>query len=130
MIPNFIWFAIPTENDVLRAASLTPVIDMVATIFQVIMIASLCLIKNIEYQKSENKKRLFEIIISVVIYYFGWCMYYSQIVNTAVILILCIAPCIAFIIYSIEKKNLVALISAIVFMMFHTIYGLVNFPAT
>lgn len=71
MIPNFIWFAIPTENDVLRAASLTPVIDMVATIFQVIMIASLCVIKNIEYQKSENKKRLFEIIISVVVYYFG-----------------------------------------------------------
>ena len=46
MIPNFIWFAVPTSNDILRNKSITPVIDVIASIFQVITIISLCIIKN------------------------------------------------------------------------------------
>ena len=33
MIPNFIWFAVPTSNDILRNESITPIIDMLALIF-------------------------------------------------------------------------------------------------
>ena len=46
MIPNFIWFAVPAENDVLRTESITPVIDMIASIAQVTMIITLCIIKR------------------------------------------------------------------------------------
>lgn len=31
MLPNFLWFAIPAPNDVLRAESATPVIDAIAS---------------------------------------------------------------------------------------------------
>lgn len=44
MIPNFIWFAIPAPNDVLRAESTTKIVDTIGTIFQSIMIAALCVI--------------------------------------------------------------------------------------
>ena len=35
MVPNFIWFAIPAPDDVLRHESVTPFIDTLASIFQV-----------------------------------------------------------------------------------------------
>ena len=127
MIPNSIWFVLPAGNDILRNESITPVIDIIASIFQVIMVVALCLIKNIEYHKTDSKQWMPGIIIATLVYFLGWCMYYSLIVNAIVILILCVAPCLAFIIFSIVKKNGVAVISAIIFMICHVIYGCVNF---
>ncbi len=36
MAPNFYWFAHPTTNDVLRRESVTPCLDLIASICQVI----------------------------------------------------------------------------------------------
>lgn len=44
MLPNFIWFALPAENDVLRLASRTPALDGVGSVFQVCMAAATCLL--------------------------------------------------------------------------------------
>lgn len=75
-----------------------------------------------------NKKTWFKwIIISIIIYFVGWILYYIGIVNTAIILDLCIAPCVAFILLSVARKNLVAFIESIIFMICHVIYGIVNF---
>ena len=127
MIPNFIWFAVPTSNDLLRNKSITPVIDMIASIFQVIMVIALCIIKNKQFQKP-MKKTLFKwIIIFIIIYFIGWVLYYTGIVNAVIILDLCIAPCLAFILFSIARKNIVALISSIIFMICHVLYGIINF---
>ena len=127
MIPNFIWFAVPTSNDILRNESITPMIDMIASIFQVITIISLCIIKNKQCQKPMKKTWLKWIIISIIIYFTGWILYYIGIVNSVVILDLCIAPCVAFIILSIVRKNIVALIASIIFMICHVLYGIMNF---
>ena len=35
MLPNFIWFAVPAPNDILRADSVTPVVDAIGSVFQV-----------------------------------------------------------------------------------------------
>ena len=43
MIPNFIWFAIPAPHDILRVESVTPIVDTIASIAQVIMIICLCI---------------------------------------------------------------------------------------
>ena len=40
MIPNFIWFAVPAPNDVLRTESVTEVIDTIASVCQVLMVIS------------------------------------------------------------------------------------------
>ncbi len=37
MIPNFIWFAIPAGNDPLRSESVTQTIDVIGSIFQVMV---------------------------------------------------------------------------------------------
>ena len=127
MTPNFIWFAVPTSNDILRNESLTPMIDMIASIFQVIMVISLCIIKNKQCQKSMEKTWFKWIVIAIIIYFVGWILYYLGIVNSVIILDLCIAPCVAFIILSIDRKNIIALIASIIFMICHVLYGIMNF---
>ncbi len=52
MIPNFIWFAIPAPNDILRAESITEMVDTVASVCQILMIVSICIFRNRERVKS------------------------------------------------------------------------------
>ena len=127
MIPNFIWFAVPTSNDILRNESITPVIDMIASIFQVIMVIALCIIKNKHCQKPMKKIWFKLIIVSIIIYFAGWILYYIGIVNALVIIDLCIAPCVAFMLLSIARKNIFAFILSIMFMICHALYGIINF---
>lgn len=127
MLPNFIWFAVPAANDVLRNESITPLADRIASVFQIVMVASLCMIIHKECQKPMKKAVLIGIGILIILYYTGWCFYYSGCVAPAVILDLCIAPCLAFVIFSISRKNGIAFLSACGFMLCHVFYGLRNF---
>lgn len=53
MIPNFIWFAVPAPNDVLRTESITPIIDVIGSVSQVVFIAAICIL----IRKDVDKKR-------------------------------------------------------------------------
>ncbi len=46
MIPNFYWFIVSAPNDILRSDSVTPIIDTIATITQILMIIGLAFIRN------------------------------------------------------------------------------------
>lgn len=127
MPPNFIWFAVPAVNDVLRNKSTTPRIDTIASVFQVIMVVALCIIIN-KYRRKPMKKAMFRgIIILIMLYYIGWCLYYTGAINPVVILDLCIAPCLTFVLFSMSRRNVIALITASIFMLCHVLYGVVNF---
>lgn len=127
MCPNFIWFLVPAPNDILRADSITINIDRIAQIFQIIMFFSLCFFINIESQKTINKKIKLLMILFCVFYFSGWILYYIGIANKIIILDLCIAPCIVFILFAGIRKNIAALISTGIFMICHLIYTIVNF---
>ncbi|WP_099469559.1 hypothetical protein [Konateibacter massiliensis] len=127
MIPNFIWFAVPAPNDILRAESATEIVDIIASVFQVVMVASLCFLISKDCKKPMKKRNLIEIIISILIYFIGWIFYYNGVTSPIIVLDLCIVPCLAFIFFSIGRKNRIALISAIIFLVCHFIYGIVNF---
>jgi len=127
MLPNFIWFAVPAVHDVLRNPSTTPVIDGIASVFQVVMVLSLCIIINKERQKPMKRALLKGITVLIILYYAGWCLYYGGSINPSVILDLCIAPCLTFILFSISRKNILALISSGIFMLCHLLYGVLNF---
>ena len=47
MIPNFIWFAVPAPNDILRVESVTKVADAIGSVSQVLMVFALIISKNI-----------------------------------------------------------------------------------
>ena len=104
MLPNFIWFAVPAPNDVLRKDSLTPAVDLVASVCQVLTIACLCFVINKERCKLRFSPLVIATIVCVVVYYIGWVLYYSGIVNVWVILLLTIPPCLAFILFAADNK--------------------------
>ena len=95
MIPNFIWFAAPAPNDVLRTESVTEVIDTIASVCQILMVIVLCIFVNIKNHKFHITPLIIFVIICCLIYFASWVSYYAGVVNTGVILGLTISPCLA-----------------------------------
>lgn len=127
MLPNFIWFAVPAPNDILRQASVTPTVDMIASVCQMIFVASLCFIINKERGNLKIFPLLILSIVCIGVYFSGWIIYYIGIVNPIVIICLILPPCMSFILFALERKNIIAVIPAVVFTVCHLIYGTVNF---
>lgn len=127
MIPNFIWFAIPAPNDVLRLNSITETIDMIASVCQVLMMTALCVIRNKESKKVCVTPFIIVAAGCCLLYFISWIVYYAGIINAIVILGLTVLPCLAFLFFSIDRKNGVAIVPILVFMICHLIYGVVNF---
>lgn len=126
MLPNFIWFACPAPNDILRNESVTPLLDSIAQVFQVILAASLCALVNTAH--SPMKRGLAAgIAACVAVYFAGWAAYYAGIANAAVVLALCLAPCGAFLLFSAARKNAPALLAGACFAVCHFIFAIVNF---
>lgn len=121
MIPNFIWFMIKAPNDILRIESITPTIDLIASVFQIIMVICLC------FSKDKNNKIGISSLVSLILYFMSWALYYIGIVNKVVIICLCLLPCLSFLIYEIKIKNWIAIIPTIVFTILHLLYGIINF---
>lgn len=127
MLPNFLWFAVPAQNDILRKDSATPGIDTAASIFQVLMAVSLIFIIKKERSKSYEKRIFAGVIAAVLIYAAGWACYYQGITNLAVIVVLTLAPCLAFLLFGAARRNIAATVSAGIFTVCHLIHGAVNF---
>lgn len=129
MIPNFIWFAVPAPNDVLRTKSATPIIDITGSICQVLFVTALCIIINKERKKLHFSPLLISSTICIILYFAGWILYYIGFTNSFVIILLTVPPCLAFILFALDRKNIIALFPAVFFTICHLIYGTVNFIA-
>ena len=127
MLPNFVWFAVPAPDDILRMESVTPLIDAIAQVFQIIMAAALCGLVNVTPHKPVKQRCWPGITVCIALYFAGWVLYYTGITNAIVILDLCLAPCGAFLLFALARKNAAAVISASGFTFCHLIYGIVNF---
>lgn len=129
MIPNFIWLAIPAQNDILRVDSITKTIDSIASVAQVLMIAILCIMRNSESKKLSLTPLIASVGVFCLLYYVSWLAYYHGFVGTIVILGLTVLPCLAFLLYAIDRKNYIAMIPIIIFSVGHLIYAVANFIA-
>ena len=127
MLPNFIWFAVPAPNDVLRAESATPVVDVIASVCQVLTVACLCFVIHEERGKLRFSALVIAAMVCIVMYYAGWLLYYGGFTSAWVILLLTIPPCLAFILFAADRKNLPAVLFATGFAVCHLIFAIVNF---
>lgn len=127
MLPNFVWFAVPAPNDVLRADSVTEAFDIIASICQVLLVAALCIIINKNSKKISISPLIISTIICCLLYFACWIFYYIGITNAIVILGLTVPPCLAFLFFSLDRKNMLAVIPISIFTVCHLIYGIVNF---
>lgn len=127
MIPNFIWFAVPAPNDILRAESVTVVLDTIASVCQVLMIIALCVFVNEERNKLSITRLIIAMIICCLLYFTSWIFYYTGVTNAIVILGLTITPCLAFLFFAIDRRNMIAVAPISIFTICHLVYGVVNF---
>ena len=127
MIPNFIWFAVPAPNDILRKTSITSTIDTIASVCQVLMIIALCILKNTECKKLSFSPLIIDVFICCLLYCISWIFYYLGVINLIIILGLTVFPCLAFLFFAIDRKNIIAVIPISIFTACHLIYGIVNF---
>ncbi len=127
MVPNFIWFALPAPHDILREASATEFLDMIASVCQVLLVAALCGIENTKRAPLRLTPLISGSIACGLLYYMGWILYYLGFVDPPVILLLTVPPCLAFLLFAIDRKNFPAVVPAAIFSLCHLIYGVVNF---
>ena len=127
MAPNFIWCAVPAPNDILRTDSVTPVVDAIGSVFQVLTVACLCFVIRKERSKFRFSPLVVATIACLAAYYIGWASYYVGITTPWVILLLTLPPCLAFILFAIDRKNLPAMVSAVGFTVCHCVFGVVNY---
>ncbi len=127
ILPTIIWSVVPAPNDVLRADSITPMIDRIGSIFQVIMIALLCIMENTKAKTLSFSKWLFFCIVSVVFYFVSWIFYYRGMVHPVIILGLTVPPCLSFFFFAMDRKNYFAISPIVLFTICHFIYGVKNF---
>lgn len=129
MIPNFIWFAIPAPNDVLRVDSTTKIADIIGSVCQSLMIAALCIIKNRDCKKIHFSPLIIAVCGCCLLYFASWGFYYGGTVNAAVILGLTFPPCMAFLLFALDRKNYIAVFPTVAFTACHLIYSVVSFIA-
>jgi hypothetical protein len=127
MAPNFIWFAVPAPNDVLRTESVTPAVDMVASVCQVMLVACLCFVVRKERRRFRLSALVIATLVCLAVYYAGWVLYWCGIADWWVILMLTVPPCAAFILFEADRGNLPALVFASLFTVCHLIFGILNF---
>lgn len=127
MLPNFFWFAFPAPNDVLRQESVTPVLDGIASVCQVLVVAALCDIVN----RTRTKLRFTPLIVASLccggLYAAGWMFYYAGFAGLHVIVLLTLPPCLCFFFFALDRKNDIAVIPIVVFTVCHLIYSIANF---
>ncbi len=127
MLPNFVSFALPAPNDILRNESVTPIIDAIAQAFQIVIAAALCALVNTARDRPMRRGYAAGTAACVALYFAGWAAYYTGIAGAAVILDLCLAPCGAFLLFALGRKNAPALVSGGAFLLCHLIFAVVNF---
>lgn len=127
MIPNFIWFAVPAPNDILRTESITQTVDTIASVCQILMIAAICIFRNRRSKKLCITPLIIMAAVCYLLYAISWIGYYNGMVNVIVILGLTILPCFTFLFFAIDRKNGISLIPISIFTFCHLIYGVVNF---
>ena len=126
MLPNLIWFAVLPPNDVLRTKSVTPMIDVLGSVCQVLLVASLCFVINSGAARLRVSPLIVIAILCVLAYYAGWVLYYCGVIDAFVIVLMTVPPCVAFLLFALDRKNLPAAIFATCFFVCHLVYAVIN----
>lgn len=124
MAPNLIWLAVPAPNDVLRTASSPAIFDTIASVCQVLMVSALCLLINRERERLCATPLMVLAAVCCLLYFVSWVVYYTGMVSVAVILGLTLPPCGAFLLFAVDRRNMIATGFALLFTLLHFVHGI------
>lgn len=126
MIPNVLWFVSPEQAPLTSESLALHWIERIASIAQVVLIGTLCFIINELREIPMNKWSTTSVCVMIALYSLGWGFYYGEVINLLTILTLSVTPGVAFLIFSIARKNIIAALSSVVFLTCHVIASVGN----
>lgn len=129
MLPTWLWAVFPAPVDILRTPSRTPVWDGVGRVCQIVFVFLLCTFLHEGRRGLAMGPMLFCCIMSTVLYYAGWGLYYAGVTAWPVILLMTLPPCLAFGFWAMHQRCRIALIPIGGFMVCHLIGAVVNHMA-
>ena len=127
MFPTCLWCVVPAPVDVLRTESITPIVDAIGMVFQILLIAALCCVVNNERGKLRLSPIIILSIVCVLLSFVGWAFYYFGVATPLVILLMTVPPCVALLLFALDRQNLPAVVCALGFTICHLIFAIVNF---
>lgn len=121
MTPNIIWMiAPPMNNPVAGNSSAYPVLNIVVSVSQVIMIALLIILIPKEDKKGKSIKIYIKLSsFCLVGYYIAWIGYYTGMVYSWMLVGMAVLPSIYFISVELWLKNYISIIPSIIFGVTH-----------
>ena len=75
MLPNFVWFNLPAPDDILRQESITPVVDGIASVCQILFAAALCAVVNRDRERLRLSPFICASLCCGGLYAAGWVCY-------------------------------------------------------
>ena len=72
MVPNILWMLKPAPHDILKGASLAPVLDGFMSVFQVLFVGAMCDILRKEKHALRFTPWLLAAALSAALYYGAW----------------------------------------------------------
>ncbi len=127
LLPTFVWMAFPVPDDLLRIESCTPVWDTVGSVFQTVMMAALCLLRNRQASSRCSVPLRWSIVAMLLLYWLAWFLYYAGFFNMLILMLLVVPPCLCFFLFAWERRNAWALLAAIGFLCCHLVFAVMNF---
>lgn len=127
MIPNIVYWCIPAFTDL----NMDGTMDTFARIFQVIGVALLLFMVKKPQEETDGKKEeqtqskpffdslFMTVSLLVLLYYAAWIIYFCAALNTGIILFLAGCPCLALLMFAVERKNYFALAPLAIFSVLH-----------
>ena len=127
LLPNIVWVLLPPSFDIFGGPSKTPRLDAWMEIFRWVLVGTQCLLVNKARQPEFKTKSFFTVTGLLLVYLLGWSFYYAGFVNPITILILCLAPCAAFLVFAVASENFFALVASALFAVCHVLQCVLNY---
>lgn len=127
MVPNVLWGLVPPADDPLRVVSRTQVVDGIASVAQVIMIAVLFLLRRTDAPVPMARKWIVATIGCMALYLLLWVMYYCGIGSAILVVAMAVVPCLSFMAFAIGRNNWLGLIFCGIFLVCHTVFAIANY---
>ncbi|MCK9524572.1 MAG: hypothetical protein M0R49_01410 [Limnochordia bacterium] len=130
LLPNIVWALFPPEPNILTAnASLQPFLEYGEHILGVsIVIMLMFLVGGNDQRLIPRGKPTILALGAILLYWVCWILYYAGMQGNVVIYSMVVLPPIAFFLAGIAKRVSIISIAAMLFVVFHILVTLENFP--
>lgn len=130
LLPNVIWVLLPAEPNILTTnASVKPFLEYGEHMLGVAIIMMLLfLVGETDRELIPRGRTATFAFGAILLYWFCWILYYAGMQGNLVLYSMVVLPPVAFFLAGLAKKVSIISVTALLFVVFHVLVTLENFP--